>query len=463
MAIRQILSVCFAIAVAIIAGCATFQPRPLGEVGFRDRIQTSERSGLRVSVAVLSRDETRDVFGVDLYAEDIQPVWVRIENSTERYWAFMLHGLDPNYFSAREAAYRSHFFLRPATNRKIDRYFAQLGINPIVPGMGETSGFAFSHAKLGHREVRIRLFTANRIEDFEFYLMVPGFVADSYNVSWEEYGARTDYVDLETEDELLTMLRDLPCCTTRRDGSGRGDPLNLVVISPPYAMTAFIRAGWDETELLTWSSGWKTLTAFFGGRYRYSPMSALYYDGRPQTVSGQKARDTIHERNHLRLWRTHWRYKGDYVFVGTITRDIGVYFTTRAWNLTTHAIDPDVDEARQYLLEDLITARGVKTVGLVEGIGAATPDAPHRNLMYAPWWTDGRRAVIQLADKDEKIPPEGVAFFGFFEFGGYARTLRGKTLGVGLGPPGQEPAPDGGAPGGEKRDGGASGAKQPTR
>jgi hypothetical protein len=27
-------------------------------------------------------------------------------------------------------------------------------------------------------------------------------------------------------------------------------------------------------------------------------------------------------------------------------RDIGVYFTPRAWNLATHAIDPAVDEAR---------------------------------------------------------------------------------------------------------------------
>jgi hypothetical protein len=453
---RRLLSVCCAIAVAVIVGCATYQPRPLAEVPFGGRIQTAERSGLRVSVAVLSRDEAQDVFGVDLYAEGIQPVWVRIENDTEKHWAFMLHGLDPNYFSAREAAYRSHLFLRPGTNRKIDRHFSRLGINPIVPRMGETSGFAFSHAKLGHREVRIRLFTAKQIEDFEFYLMVPGFVSDAYNLSWEEYGARTDAVDLESEDDLLAMLRDLPCCTTRRNGSGKGDPLNLVIIMSPNAMTAFIRAGWDETELLTWSSSWKTFVAFFGGRYRYSPMSALYYAGRPQTLSGQKARDTIHERNHLRLWITHWRYKGDYVFVGTITRDIGVYFTTRAWNLTTHAIDPDVDEARQYLLEDLVSARGVERVGLVEGIGAATPDDPHRNLMNAPWWTDGRRAVIQLAQPDEKIPPENVAFFGFFEFGGYARAFRGKALGVGSSPPIPEPTPDTGSAGDAERNGDAT-------
>jgi hypothetical protein len=30
-----------------------------------------------------------------------------------------------------------------------------------------------------------------------------------------------------------------------------------------------------------------------------------------------------------------------------------VRFTWRTWNLTTHRIDPDVDEARDYVMEDL--------------------------------------------------------------------------------------------------------------
>jgi hypothetical protein len=159
-------------------------------------------------------------------------------------------------------------------------------------------------------------------------------------------------------------------------------------------------------------------------------MSALYYDERPQTLGLQKARDTIHERNHLRLWSTPFRYKSDYVFVGTITRDIGVYFTSRAWNLTTHAIDPNVDEARFYLIEDLVTTELVKTYGLVDGVGAASKDEPHRNLMNAPWWTDGRRAVVHFADRDEHVPVADLEFFGFFEFGERMEELRGQRLGV---------------------------------
>jgi hypothetical protein len=423
---------------ALLGGCASFKPLPLQQIPLRDRLESQERDGVRVSVTVLSRAEARRAFGVDLYDEKIQPVWIRIRNGTETPYWLMLHGLDPNYFSAREAAYKSHFRFRPATNDRMDDHFERLGILPAVPPKGETSGFAFTNVKLGTKAVWIRLLGEEQVEDFHFYLTVPGFKADYSAVDWEALRGRVEFVDLESEEELLDMLSELPCCTTRENGSGQGDPLNLVVIASPRALLAFTRAGWDETELLTWSSAWKTFKAFFGGEYKYSPMSALYYDGRAQSLGLQKARDTIHERNHLRLWWTPWRYKGRNVWVGTITRDIGVYFTTRAWNLATHAIDPDVDEARSYLVEDLLTTESIQTLGLIGGVGEATKADPHRNLMFAPWWTDGRRAIIQLADESEPIPMDEVEFFGFFRFGERIRGARGMTL-KGRAGPGGEP------------------------
>ncbi|MGC2304012.1 LssY C-terminal domain-containing protein, partial [Candidatus Binatus sp.] len=41
------------------------------------------------------------------------------------------------------------------------------------------------------------------------------------------------------------------------------------------------------------------------------------------------------------------------------SRDIGVRFTPKTWNLTTHQIDPNVDEARDYVLDDLLASRRV--------------------------------------------------------------------------------------------------------
>ena len=71
--------------------------------------------------------------------------------------------------------------------------------------------------------------------------------------------------------------------------------------------------------------------------------------GRAQDLALQKARDNIHQRNHLRLWLSPMRYHGKQVWVGQISRDIGSRLTIHSPTLTTHKIDPDVDEARTAL------------------------------------------------------------------------------------------------------------------
>ena len=72
------------------------------------------------------------------------------------------------------------------------------------------------------------------------------------------------------------------------------------------------------------------------------------------TVQRQKPRHDIHERNHLRVWLTPLRLEGEPVWIGQISRDIGVRFTKKT--ITTHKIDPDVDEARDYVIDDLVAA-----------------------------------------------------------------------------------------------------------
>jgi hypothetical protein len=80
-----------------------------------------------------------------------------------------------------------------------------------------------------------------------------------------------------------------------------------------------------------------------------------------------------------------------------VSRDIGVRFTTTVWNLTTHRIDPDVDESRDYVIEDLVVAGRVKAAGYVGGVGACPRETPRRNLTGDAYYTDGKRAVILLS------------------------------------------------------------------
>ena len=386
--------------------CTSFNPVPLDELEYMQRAVIQEKDGLKVTVSVLTRLESRQAFGKKLDKKLIQPVWIEIENNSERDYWMMLHGLDPDYFSAREAAYVSHGFgTNTASNKAIDEYFDELGINPSVPAGTTTSGFAFSNLKLGTKEVRIRLFGDRELRDFEFYVTVPGLRVDWQRVDFDAIYTEDELVEIDDPAELRRTLEEFMCCTTKKDGTGSGDPLNLVVIATPGTLQGFIKAGWDETEITSAGSSWRTFKSFVAGsEYKYSPISALYVFQRPQDIGLQKARDTINERNHLRLWLSPIRYRGEYVMIGAISRDIGVFFTTRTWNLTSHAIDPEVDEARNYLVEDLATAQVLAEFGDVGGVGAVTHEAPKENLLGSPWWTDGRRIVLRLTE--EPIPLE---------------------------------------------------------
>ena len=214
--------------------------------------------------------------------------------------------------------------------------------------------------------------------------------------------------NFEDEKDFITYLQGLPCCTVDKNGSNTGDPLNMIIIgNGDDVYHAFMRAGWDETETVTASSAWKTSISFlFGGRYRYSPISALYVFGRPQDIALQKARKTIHERNHLRLWLAPVQFKKKLVWVGQISRDIGVRFTTK--KIVTHKIDPDVDETRSFLAQDLWYSQGLLKFAFVKGVGAAPIESPQYNLTEDPYFTDGLRAVLWVSS--QPVPFEKVEF-----------------------------------------------------
>ena len=90
------------------------------------------------------------------------------------------------------------------------------------------------------------------------------------------------------------------------------------------------------------------------------------------------------------------RLEGKPIWVGQISRDIGVRFTVKTWPPVTHKIDSDVDEARASLIEDLVLSQTVAKVGFVKGVGRATAARPRENLTGDPYYTDGLRAVLVL-------------------------------------------------------------------
>ena len=246
--------------------------------------------------------------------------------------------------------------------------------------------------------VQLDLVANGHLKTFSIMTGVPGFRADylERNAFTQEHytpGEITNYTD---DAAFRAALEALPCCVTNKKGTRNGDPLNLVIVGGlDDAFPALVRRGWHPTEATYAGSVKKMINSVLSGeRYRYSPISPLYLYGRPQELALQKARDNIHQRNHLRLWRSPMHYHGKPVWVGQISRDIGTRLTLHSPYLTTHKIDPDVDEALVALIEDLAYSQNLSKIGLVKGVGAATREKPRENLTTDPYYTYGLRGVL---------------------------------------------------------------------
>lgn len=397
---RVIRTGLWALACLAVMGCAQFTHQVPGQLSFMDRSQTKTDGRVRVTVAVPSAEENLQIFGFPLAGKNIQPVWLEVENNSDSGF-FLYHiAMDPDIYSSGEVAWKFQSRLYSKNSqRNIYNLFRDNEIEWYFKPGTTTSGFVYTNLKMGTKAVLVRLFAEKNVKELAFFIEVPGLRADHHQLDPFTLYAKKEMIDLG-DDGLRQALEDLPCCMTNKDGSGQGDPLNIIVIGPEEEIwPAFISRGWDESEVMYGASLGRTIaSSVFGRRYRYSPMSALYFYGRPQDVGLQKARQTVDERNHLRLWLSPMRYQGMPVYVGQISRDIGVKLSTKSPTLTTHEIDPDVDEARDYLIQDLLESQKVAKLGFVDGVGKADPDNPRYNLTDSPYWTDGLRAVFVFSD-----------------------------------------------------------------
>ncbi len=373
------------------------------EVPFLERAQTQTERDVRVTAAVPSAEESRKLFGVEMYKRGVQPVWFEIENKTPEPVWFLPAGVDPNYFTAFDVARLHRTTLSKDVNEELARQLYDRSMGMYVAPGAIRSGYVFTTLDEGTKAFIVDVASANKeVRTYLFYIPVPGLKLDHQKVDWDNLYKAGEVVSYDAEG-LQQALAELPCCTTDKKGTGLGDPLNIVIIGDPDDVyEAFVRAGWDETETIYSTSLLKTARSFLvGGEYRYSPVSGLYVFGRPQDVAFQKARGSIHERNHLRLWLAPMRFEGKAVWIGQISRDIGVRFTTKT--VTTHKIDPDVDETRQFLAEDLAYALALAKFSYVKGVGAAPIDEPRGNLTGDPYFTDGYRMVFWISRKPSSL------------------------------------------------------------
>jgi hypothetical protein len=295
----------------VMQACATAKPLPVDPLAYRNRTESSVNEDVTVTVAVPTISEAQAIYSVELSSKHIQPVWVEVKNdSADTYW-FLPLGLDPEYFSPSEAAFAFHTD-SDETNRQLDEKFQKLQIqNPVRPGSTE-AGFVLVNLDEGFKAIDIDLISREAVKSFSFIMSDPEFRADFKLVDFETLYAADDIISIEDEKELRRVFEELPCCTTNADGDEYGDPLNLVLIGETNDIVpALVRRNWHATEIIWSQSILRTSKSFLKGeRYRYSPISPLYVFGRPQDIGWQKARGTIHERNHMRFWLSPVRFRG---------------------------------------------------------------------------------------------------------------------------------------------------------
>jgi hypothetical protein len=381
--------------VLALAACAG-TPTQTESLDYRARADTKTDGRVEVSAVVLSPLESEKTFGLPLARKGVQPVWLQIDNREDRELYLMVLSLDPDYFASSEVAWQFRSYGSETLGEKADRLLA-MHVPVVVPPNRAVSGYVYTNLDPGAKAFAVELFGRSMFRSLEFVQLVPGFEADFQKVDFHQLYRDEEIRELRL-DELPAYLEGLPCCVAGGDRKTPGDPLNLVIVGDPLrTLSTLVSRGWDLTETIRSHTTWRTITSsLFRSRYRTSPVSPLYLFGRSQDIALQKARGTVDERNHLRLWLAPVVVEGMNVWVGQISRDIGIKFSSKTF--VTHKIDPVVDEARLYVTLDLAASQSLRSVGYVKGVGPSSREAPRYNYTDDPYYTDGLRVVLIVAE-----------------------------------------------------------------
>jgi len=119
--------------------------------------------------------------------------------------------------------------------------------------------------------------------------------------------------------------------------------------------------------------------------------------GREADAVGRKQAQGGAPATWIRGWLTPIRFQGQPVYIAQVGRPVGGRFVPRS---DAHLIlQGNVDEARNFLIQDLMYSGGLDKLGFVYGVGEATTRQPRTTLDNATYYTDGLRAVMFFATR----------------------------------------------------------------
>jgi hypothetical protein len=202
----------------LLSGCATLSsyhpdadrnlPMKLG------RVQVLEQDGVTVHVSIPTDDQASEYFGVPLADYAIQPIWMRIENTSDVDFWLMPIAVDPDYYSADEAAMVTGANLSRESRMHNRRLFRAKALSFFSPAHTTQEGYIYAGYKRGGRFVDVRLSGHKQAVRMRFAVLLPTESFDYEHSELRQRYAQVDELPDLTVPQLRERLRALPCCTT---------------------------------------------------------------------------------------------------------------------------------------------------------------------------------------------------------------------------------------------------------
>jgi hypothetical protein len=364
--------------VLLLSGCAAapYRPADPASVPFQSRAVTQVSGAIEVTAAVPGPEETRALFDLPLYDSGIQPVWLKIHNGSDDWLRYAPVGTDSEYFSGQEVAYVHKGAFSKEGRQQMNRHFYEMVMPRRIPPGESRSGFVFTHLHTGTKAFNVDLFGASRAQDLSltFFINVPGFQPDHSEAYFEELYDPGQIRDFD-RDSFRAELAAMDHQTRDLAGQKLGLPINVVVVGQPeQVLQALIRANWVEKPRVA------------------AEMAAeqTYLFGRIADVVFSKHRTASGGRTDLRVWLSPMRVDGAPVWFAEVMHHIG-------GGKGGGHVDPDLDDAAAYFLQDLWYGQGLAAYGWVRGRGQVPFDNPRQSFAGDQYFTGGYLAVTWLS------------------------------------------------------------------
>ena len=212
----------------------------VGDAGRLRDVRSKTIGDVSVSVSILTDEQARRHFGVDFARHELQALWISVRNGSDRRLWFILTSLDPDFYSAEEAALLVQGDVPKRRAASVHQHFRDESIRVQLAPQTISEGFVFlpgsKAAATSTSACRATRISRNpemarprpsraaparppRELRFDFALPLPDGDFDYERLDPANLrGADPARLTLE---ELRATLERLPCCAPDADGNAR--------------------------------------------------------------------------------------------------------------------------------------------------------------------------------------------------------------------------------------------------